>query len=242
MKTVLVTGASSGIGRASALAAATAGWNVFVGYSTGEERAADVVKTIQDQGGSAWRVHIDLGDPESCLDWCKDIERAGVGLSAIVLAAGSAPVLESFATIGAETLANDFNINVVGNYRLARAAWRGFFRQSRSGHVVALLSEAIGPPVWSGMTSYVVCKRALAALLECASQELGKAGLRVSMVRPEYTETPMLLSLHPHLLHAARSRQKSGRFLQPEAVAAQVLSCLEHPTDGSAVSYYHVRS
>lgn len=242
MKTVLVTGGSSGIGRASALAAAKAGWNVFVGYSTGEARASDVVRAIRDQGGSAWSVRIDLGDPDSGTECLEHITAAGVGLDAIVLAAAPAPVLESFATLGAEALAQDLNVNVVGNYRLISHAWRRFFRANKHGHVVALSSEAAGSPVWPGMTSYVTSKRALGALLECAFQELGRAGLQISVVSPEYTETPMLLGLHPHLLEAARSKQRSGRFLQPDEVAAQVLQCLEHPPDESAVRYCHVHS
>jgi len=77
VKTVLVTGGSSGIGRASALAAAKAGWNVFVGYSTGEARASDVVRAIRDQGGSAWSVRIDLGDPDSGTECLEHITAAG---------------------------------------------------------------------------------------------------------------------------------------------------------------------
>jgi 3-oxoacyl-[acyl-carrier protein] reductase len=79
------------------------------------------------------------------------------------------------------------------------------------------------------MTSYIVAKAALRALLECAGAEFGRAGLRVSMLSPGFTETPMLKDFNDLLLEMARSQSQNGRFLDPDEVAAVVVGALAAP-------------
>ena len=65
MRSVLVTGGSSGIGRAVAYRAAEEKWNVFVGYRSGRERAENIVREIHGEGGNASAVLVDLQKPET---------------------------------------------------------------------------------------------------------------------------------------------------------------------------------
>ena len=120
-------------------------------------------------------------------------------------------------------------VNAVGNQRLLAGVWRSFFVKSGGGHVVAVLSAAAGEPPWPHMSSYVVGKRALLALLECAVQELARGGLRVSALRPGYVDTPMLAALNPHVLEAVKAKLDGKPLLKAEDVAAQIMARLGDP-------------
>jgi 3-oxoacyl-[acyl-carrier protein] reductase len=83
------------------------------------------------------------------------------------------------------------------------------------------------------MASYVAAKGGFEALLRAAAAELGRAGLRVSVVRPSYVETPMLDAFEPRLLDLARHAAPGRRFLQPTVVAeALVAGLLAPPAPG----------
>jgi len=118
---------------------------------------------------------------------------------------------------------------------LITETWKRYFRPNQGGHVIAVLSAALGPPLRSHMTPYLVAKRGLETLLEAALAELGSSGLRASAVRPGYTDTPMLGSFHPHVLEAARARMKDGKFLEADAVADVIVRCLNNPPSESAL-------
>jgi NAD(P)-dependent dehydrogenase (short-subunit alcohol dehydrogenase family) len=112
--------------------------------------------------------------------------------------------------------------------------WKNFFRGQKSGHVVGVLSEAMGTPPWPHMTSYVIAKRGLQCLLECALAEFGTSGLQVDAFSVDYTETPMLLNVNEHVLAAARSKRPGGQLLKPHDVATAVVRRLNQPS-GAAV-------
>ena len=70
---------------------------------------------------------------------------------------------------------------------------------------------------------------ALRGLLACAAVEYGRGGLRISLVSPGFTETPMLDGFNPLLLDMARTQTDIGRFLTPDEVAAAVVDALANP-------------
>jgi NAD(P)-dependent dehydrogenase (short-subunit alcohol dehydrogenase family) len=216
VKTVLITGASGGIGAATARLAAAKGWRVFAGYNTGRERAEAV--------GDA--VKITLEDEASIVAAVALLKSKTKTLDAAVLCAGIPPPLLPFVKTDEAALLAQFRVSA-GHSRLVAELWKAFFAKAKAGHVVGVSSQAARTPPWPGFTSYVVAKRALEAALECAKVEHGKDGLRVSLIRPGYTETPMLLALNPHVLDAIRAKAGPEGLLKPEAVGAQILALLD---------------
>lgn len=228
-KTVIVTGASSGIGAAVARQAAQDGWCVLAGYATGSDRIASLVSEIDAEGGQAFPVSIPLNDPKAVVDTVGRLVAEGRSPEAVVLSASPPFTTGSFIKVTPEEFARQFGVAVVGNHALISALWKNCFRKGRDGHIVAVLSAALGPPPTPQMTPYITAKSALRTLLQCACAEYGRAGLRVSTLSPGFTQTPMLGGFNDLLLDMARSQTELGRFLEPEEVAAAIVGALAAP-------------
>lgn len=235
MKNVFVTGASSGIGAAIARRSLGKDWRVFLGYRHGREAAEKIVQDIRSQGGQAWPVAMDLNDLSSLAGALQSIASVAESLNALVLCASPAPSLNSFTKTGAEEFLLQLNANVIGNHYLIMETWKRFFSLNGGGHVLAILSSAMGPPPRPHMTSYVVAKRGLQTVLECALAEFGSAGLRATAFCPSYTDTPMLRGFHPHVLAAIQAAASGKRLLTPEEVADRAWLSLERPPREAAL-------
>jgi 3-oxoacyl-[acyl-carrier protein] reductase len=152
------------------------------------------------------------------------------------LCGSPAPDVGSFTRLTAEQLRRQLDCAVVGNHTLAVELWRHCFRARHGGHLLAVLSAAQGgqrgePRAAPHMAGYVAAKGGLEALLRAAAAELGRAGLRISVIRPGYVETPMLAAFEPRLLERARSAAPGGRFLGPADVAAALMRGLQRPPE-----------
>jgi len=225
VKRVLITGASSGIGTEVAFAAAADGWYTFLGYKTGSSRAEAQVSLIEKAGGKAQSVSLPLDsvdDVSASILSIKGLDQ----LDALVLCASPKPVLASFLKTDPLALTDQFKVNVLGNHRLMVEVWKRYFRNNKVSQVIAISSLAAASPPWPHMTSYVFGKRALQSLLESALSEFGASGLSATLISPDYTETPMLMNVEPHVLELARSQRRDGAFLQPKVVAQEVLNSL----------------
>ncbi|MDE1977120.1 MAG: SDR family oxidoreductase [Elusimicrobia bacterium] len=229
MKTVLIAGGSGGIGSETARQAARAGWSVLIAYKAGRARAESVAAEIENTGGRALVLKLDLEEPSSIEEAVRAAAERESSLEALVLSACPPPVLAPFQKTEAEESLRQFKVGALGAQLLISACWRKFFYPARVGHVVGILSAAMGPPPWPHMSAYAAGKRAMQSMLESAASELGRSGLRVSALKPTYTETPMLTALPSHILDAARARMKAGRFLSAAEVAKAVVACLENP-------------
>ena len=233
---VVVTGGSSGIGAELCRAAAAAGWHVWVGYGAGAVRAETLAAELVEAGGSAEAVRLPLDDPEGLRLGVAAIADGRHPVEAAVLCAAPAPDVTSLLKATPGQFRRQFDCAVVGNHTLTTELWRRCFRPRGSGHLLAVLSTAHGPETATHMASYVAAKGALDALLRAAAAELGRAGLRISVVRPGYVDTPMLNAFEPRLIERARAAAPEGRFLMPAEVAGALLHGLQHPPHPGVVA------
>jgi NAD(P)-dependent dehydrogenase (short-subunit alcohol dehydrogenase family) len=219
VRLALVTGASSGIGAATAEALAAAGWSLLLQGRDPERSAAQLerVERALAPGCSASLVRADL-----TVD--ADAERlaaavAGRPLAALVHAAGMVR-LGSVAETHADVLDAHHAVNVRGPYVLTRALLAPL--RAARGHVVFVNSGAgqRANPSWS---SYAMSKFALRAFADALRAEEGD--LRVTSVYPGRTATPMQAEVRA----AEGAEYDPSAFVQPEAVAGQIVALLQLP-------------
>ncbi|MGZ6791820.1 MAG: SDR family oxidoreductase [Mycobacteriales bacterium] len=179
-KSVLVTGASSGIGLVTCLELAGAGWDV-IGSARSEEKAARVRAAAAEQGRTVRTVLMDVDDPASCAAGVKEAQALTGGLHALVNNAG-------FAQSGAAEDVSDEQVraqletNVVAPIRLARLVLPGM-RERGEGRIVNISSVAgrVSIPL---MGWYAASKHALEAVTDALRMEVDGDGVKVSLVEP----------------------------------------------------------
>lgn len=188
---MLITGASRGIGAATALMAASRGWSIGVGFRERADVAEGVVNHCRTQGVSAVALQADVADEQSVLGM---FERCDAELGPLSCLVNNAGVL--FPTTRVEDLTVDrlrrgFDVNVVGAFICAREAVR---RMSRSrggsgGSIVNVSSAAsyLGSP--NEFVDYAATKGALDTMTIGLALEVADQGIRVNAVRPGLIDT-----------------------------------------------------
>ena len=188
---VLVTGASRGIGAATALLAARQGWAVAVNYSRQAQAAEEVVRQILSEGGQAMALQADVSDEDQVLRMFEAIDRQWGPLRGLVNNAG---VVDVTARIDEMTVARwrrMFDINVIGSLLCAREAVRRMSTRhgGAGGSIVNVSSAAarLGSP--AQYVDYAAAKAAIDAMTVGLAKEVGSEGVRVNAVRPGLIET-----------------------------------------------------
>jgi 3-oxoacyl-[acyl-carrier protein] reductase len=186
-KTALVTGASRGIGRASALALAKAGAQVLVHYGRGKAEAEAVVQEIRDNGGRARAVPADLAAPDGAEKLAKEV-RAIVGdrLDILVANAGIAKA----ATIE-ETTVEDFDRLFAVNVRAPFFLVQQLLPIFGAGSSVVLVSSLAAHASVGTLAAYAATKGAIDTLVKHFAAALGPRGIRVNAVAPGVVATEM---------------------------------------------------
>jgi len=186
-KTALVTGASRGIGRASALALARMGAQVLVHYGTGKSEAEAVVAEIRDGGGRADAVAADLAAPDGPHKLAKQV-RAVVGDRLDILVANAG--ISKSATIE-ETRVEDFDrlfaVNVRAPFFLVQQLLPIMCKDSS----IVLVSSLGAHAVVGTLAAYSATKGAIDTLVRHFAAALGERGIRVNAVAPGAVATDM---------------------------------------------------
>jgi len=186
-KTALVTGASRGIGRASALALAKAGAQVLVHYSRGAAEAHAVVKAIRDAGGRADTIAADLASPDAPFALAKAV-RAIVGDRLDILVANAG--VSSSTTIEETTVA-DFDRLFAVNVRAPFFLVQQLAPILGEGSSVVLVSSLAARAAVGTLAAYAATKGAIDTLVKHFAAALGEKGVRVNAVAPGVVATDM---------------------------------------------------
>jgi NAD(P)-dependent dehydrogenase (short-subunit alcohol dehydrogenase family) len=186
-KTALITGASRGIGRASALALAKLGAQVLVHYASGAKEAESVVAEIRKLGGRADTVGADLSAPDGAHKLAQQV-RAIVGerLDILVANAGVAKA----ATIE-ETTVEDFDRLFAVNVRAPFFLVQQLLPILHEGSSVVLLSSLAAHASVGTLSAYAATKGAIDTLVKHFAAALGGRGIRVNAVAPGVVATDM---------------------------------------------------
>src|SRR6476620_11267033 len=186
-KTALVTGASRGIGRASALALASMGAQVLVHYSSGVKEAEAVVAEIRKAGGRADAVAADLAAPDGAHKLASQV-RAVVGDRLYILVANAG--ISKSATIEATTV-EDFDrlfaVNVRAPFFLVQQLLPILGKDSS----IVLVSSLGAHTAVGTLSAYAATKGAIDTLVKYFAAALGERGIRVNAVAPGIVATDM---------------------------------------------------
>jgi len=213
-KTALVTGASRGIGRASALALARMGAQVLVHYSSGVKEADAVVADIRKAGGRADAVAADLSAPDGAHKLAEQV-RAVVGDRLDILVANAG--ISKAATIEQTTVA-DFDRLFAVNVRAPFFLVQQLQPILGSGSSVILLSSLAAHAAVGTLAAYAATKGAIDTLVKHFAAALGPRGIRVNAVAPGVVDTDM----------SSFVKTEAG---QKSAVNMQALQRLARPED-----------
>jgi 3-oxoacyl-[acyl-carrier protein] reductase len=186
-KTALVTGASRGIGRATALALAKAGAQVLVHYGRGAAEAEAVVREIRDAGGRAEMVAADMAAPDGPHKLAAEVRRiVGARLDILVANAGVA----TDATIEGTTV-EDFDRLFAVNVRAPFFLVQQLLPILGNGSSVVLLSSLAAHASVGTLSAYAATKGAIDTLVKHFAAALGERGIRVNAVAPGVVDTDM---------------------------------------------------
>ena len=190
-KAILVTGASRGIGRATARLAGARGWSVGINYRNEAEAAQEAVAEVEAAGGRAVAIAGDVSSEADVISMFEATLAAFGSLDGLVNNAGIVAPASRLADMSIERMRRLFDVNVLGSYLCAREAARRLSRSrgGRGGAIVNLSSVAarLGAPF--DYVDYAGSKGAIDAMTIGLSKELGPEGVRVNAVRPGLTET-----------------------------------------------------
>lgn len=217
-RSALVTGASRGIGAATALALAAQGYHVIAHYGAGREQAEAIVAKIRATGGSADAVGADLSRAEAPRALAEEALRlAGGTLDAVVLNAAVMPGNSNLDACSPETFDRIFAVNLRAPFFLLQH----LSPDLNEGASVVLLSSVTARHAVGAVAAYAAMKAALESLVARAAAELGPRGVRVNAVAPGATASETIAPW----LDSERGRETTlatqalKRINQPEDVA-----------------------
>lgn len=218
-KIAVVTGASRGIGRAIAMKLASEGAFVVINYNGSKDRAEQVKKEIEENGGKAEIRQCNVSDFHACEEMFKEI----------ISTFGRVDILVNNAGITKDGLLmkmseEDFdavlNTNLKGTFNCIRFVARQMIKQ-RGGRIVnmASVSGVLGN---AGQANYSASKAGVIGLTKSVARELASRGITVNAVAPGFVNTDMTAVLSDKVKESAVAQIPLGKFGEPEDIANAV--------------------
>lgn len=191
MKIMLITGASRGIGAATALLAARNGYAVAVNYKKNKAAADDVVNRIVSQGGKAVAIQADVSRQDEIVRLFSEVDRHFGKLHCLINNAGILEHQKKFVDLDYERLQRMFNANVMGPFLCCQEAIKRMSSTygGEGGTIVNVSSIASRTGAPFEYTDYASTKGALDTLTIGLSKELADEHIRVNAVRPAFIHT-----------------------------------------------------
>jgi len=226
-RVAVVTGASSGIGEATAAALAKAGYSVALGARR-EDRLAELSKRIEGDGGRAISVATDVADPESAKNL---IDTAKSEFGRVDVLVNNAGVMLLGPITGADIgqWKQMVDVNLLGLLYCTHAALP-IMAEQQSGHVVNVSSVA-GRVSRLGSGVYAATKFGVVAFSESLRQEALNYGVRVTLIEPGYVETELQgHNEHPMVIEAMeKMHEQIGKALDADDIANAIVYVVEQP-------------
>jgi NAD(P)-dependent dehydrogenase (short-subunit alcohol dehydrogenase family) len=242
-KTILITGASRGIGAACALLAAGRGYQVAVNYRSDAAAAAQVVRAIEVTGGGAFAVQADVSREDEVRRMFAEVDARCGRLDALVNNAGILARQMRVEQMDAARIGRILATNVTGSFLCAReAVLRMSTQRGGSGGAIVNVSSRAGVLGAAGeYVDYAASKAALDVLTIGLAKETANEGIRVNGVRPGLIDTEMHASGgEPGRIERLKSAVPMGRGGEADEVARAVLWLLSDEASYTTGSFIEV--
>lgn len=212
MRTVLITGASGGIGAAAARAFSRAGWRVVLHYCTGEAAAEALARELPD--AVPFRADLrDRAQVKALADAFPETE--------VLINNAAVDLFALFDLVSEEQAREVYEVNLLAPLALSRALLRGMLSRGRG--CILNVSSVFGETGGSCEVDYSVSKAALIGFTRALAKEVGPAGIRVNCVCPGVIRTRMNDRLTVEEAEELADTIPLERFGTPEEVAAALL-------------------
>jgi NAD(P)-dependent dehydrogenase (short-subunit alcohol dehydrogenase family) len=223
---ILITGASRGIGAATAVLAAERGYDVCVNYRVNGEAAARVVQDVEARGRRAVAVQADIGREADVVALFESCDRTLGRLRALVNNAGVLETQMRVAQMDAARVQRIFATNVLGAFMCAREAVKRMSTKhgGQGGAIVNLSSGAVRMGAPGEYVDYAASKAAVETLTVGLAHETAQEGIRVNGVRAGYIYTEIHASGgEPNRVDRVKANVPMKRGGQPEEVARAIM-------------------
>ncbi len=219
-RVALVTGASGGIGGATAVRLARDGVGVVINYSQNAAGAERTLRQVSEAGGTGRIIHADVTSPEACRRMCDEALEWRGRLDILVNNAGltrDGLLIRMRDEDWHEILA----VNLHGTFYCTRAVLREMIRQRR-GRIINITSivAEVGNP---GQANYIAAKAGVVGFTKAVAKEVASRGITVNAVAPGYIEAGLTASLTKEQRARFVDHIPIGRTGIPEEVAAAVV-------------------
>ena len=219
-RTALITGASRGIGAATARRLARAGYAVAVNYCRSEERALALVEELREAGHTAMAVHADVSDPDQVGNMVDNVLDKFCQLDILVCNAGRSWV-GLLGDMTPEEWRELFAVNLDSVFYCCKAVMPHMIHRKR-GKIITI-SSMWGQVGASCEAAYSASKAGVIGLTKALAKELGPSGITVNCVAPGVVDTEMNQNLTAEDLDALRQETPLERIGMAEDVAESVL-------------------
>jgi len=218
-KTVLITGASQGIGKVIALKLSSLGAQVVLNDIDRQKENLDaLLKEIKNAGGKAEVFIADVSKYDQVENMAKQIEEKIGKLDSLVNNAGITQD-RTLAKMTSEEWQRVIDINLTGVFNVTKAVLPLIVLNKGS---IVSISSIVGQRGNFGQTNYAASKAGIIGLTKSLSKEVGKLGVRVNAIAPGFIETKMAEAIPEEMKTAVKRLTSLGRFGKPEEVANAV--------------------
>jgi len=218
-KTVIISGASRGIGRAIAIELAGEGANISFNFRSSEAEAKELEKEIQGLGVKAKGFQVDIQDYDSVKSWVNDTVGSFGGIDIIVNNAGITKD-GALALMSPDNWKEVINTNLGGTFNLTKAVILIFMKQ-KSGNVINITSVS-GMMGMARQTNYAASKAGIIGFSKSLAKEVAGYNIRVNTVAPGFIETDMVKELSEAYMEQVMKQVPLGRMGRADEVARTV--------------------
>lgn len=220
-KIVLVTGASRGIGAATAIKLAQHGATVAVNFNNSEEKAKEVVNSIEKSGSKAIAVKANIFDKAESEQMVSQVEHQLGKIDVLVLNAGANFKMASFLEQSWEDFENKILREVKGSFWTIKAVLPSMIER-KSGSII-IVSSGLSRKPGFGFSTHTTAKSALDGFAKALALEFGPMGIRVNVIAPGLTLTDATSFMQQSQIEAAASFVPLKRVALPEDIAGAIL-------------------
>jgi len=235
-KVALVTGAATGIGRATAIALAAEGANVMV-TDINEQEGHQTLNLIKEEGGQGQFFQLDVSNPEQVNNVITEIFNKEGSLDLAVNNAGIGGVFGAIHEVTLENWHKMMAVNLTGVFLCLQAEVQCMLQ--KGGGKIVNVSSLAGLNGMPGGSAYSAAKHGVIGLTKSAAIEYGAKNIRVNAVCPGFIQTPIIDDVPQKVLdYSTKIRVPMKRIGQPQEVANSIVWLLSD--DSSYINGHHL--